>query len=247
MNHPAPDLLTLLDWSQRLARGEHCAEWKAWRESSPDAAWQWPRVALAVDLLDAGELPEMAAEDVAAWLDGGLSEDAAAAAEQCCWHSPAQLAEVASATSFRDPATLLAAPTEDLTRRLLELGPQPAMWRLDGAQKSLPVASPLPPPVAEQVPLAVVQPKPARPRRSADLPLWVLISAAALLLVALSGVIGWFATSSAPRGPGPGPVVEGPGERPAPPPPWPLPVPRPPEAPREPAPSSSPPQVESPQ
>jgi len=112
MNPQVPDILKLLSWSQRLAAGEPCAECQAWREQSPDAEWQWPRIALAGEMLEAGlardEDMEQTAEDVAAWIDGGLDKSQAAATTKSCWQSPAQLAEVASAASFRAESTLLA-------------------------------------------------------------------------------------------------------------------------------------------
>src|SRR5262245_26430364 len=229
MNHPAPDLLKLLDWSQRLARGERCAEWEVWSRSSPDAAWQWPRLALAAEMPDAGGLfaddqPELAAEDIAAWLDGGLSETEIAAAEQRCWQSPMQLAEVASAVRFRHPATLLAAPSDDLTRRLLELGPQSAKWRINGSAEPLPVASPLPPPIEERAEWPAVLPALTRPRKTADLPLWLLVTAAAMVLAVVSGAIGWFLAINVPRENTPRPVAASPDRTP-PPPPSPQPAP----------------------
>ena len=111
--------------------------------------------------LAAGEQPELAAEEIASWLDGRLGRS------QCCRcrrkpagnrrrSSPKSPAPSASAMNRRCWPTLRA----DLTQRLLELGPQPAKWRFDGVAAPLPVASPLPPPIVK--PDVSAQPRPVR-------------------------------------------------------------------------------------
>ena len=241
--NPAPDILKLLSWSQRLAAGEPCADWQAWREQSPDSQWQWPRIALSGEMLEAGlardEELDLTADNLAAWLDGGLEESQAADAAKSCWQSPAQLAEVASAANFRDESALLADASPGLTQRLLELGPQPAKWRLDGVAV-LPVAAPLPPPVIKAVPLVSVKPERLMRRADEKWPLWLMASAAALAAVIVTGAIGWFVLTPPPHRSNTPPIANGPPQPPPAPLPNPPPLPRPPEIPPKPAPAQSP-------
>lgn len=217
MNSPNPNLLTLLDWSRRLAAGTPCAEWEAWYATSPDAARQWERIVWAEELLATGMAPkdavELGAADVASYLEQSLSAEAVRQVEEVCWRSPAQLAELASAARFCQQATSLAEPSAALTGRLLEIGSRAigsragsraigsratnqassSKYRLVPAQSAEPLS-----PALE--PLVVKARRQVTHRQDNVLRHWPLAAAAAVLIVIVAGgAIGWFIGT--PKGP----------------------------------------------
>src|SRR5262245_43122256 len=103
-----PKLTTLLAWAQRLAAGKPCAEWEAWRASSPTAAAEWDQIVRARGLLDAGAAvnPRLAidAEELAELIEGRLDPAATRLVETVCCQSTAQLAEAISAVRFQNRA-----------------------------------------------------------------------------------------------------------------------------------------------
>ena len=105
MSKSNPNLMTLLGWADRLAAGERLADWEAWCGSSPAAAERWERIEAAEELLDDGDVAvdqesEISAEEIAAFLDGGLPVNEARRTEESCWQSTEALAEALSAVRF---------------------------------------------------------------------------------------------------------------------------------------------------
>src|SRR5262245_39583941 len=155
MNVSTPDLLTLLQWSERRAAGEPCAPWDVWRASSTDAAWKSKQIEQAQELLRGGRPPddvdsELSEEELAQFVDGRLASAEADRVEQGCWRSPAQLAEVVSALRFMSQP-----PYDDLSQslqaRLIAIVPAPTPERTNGKGSKFRLASAMavePPPVS---------------------------------------------------------------------------------------------------
>lgn len=124
MTPTSPSLTTLVDWLDQRP-----SSWKAWCDSSPDAARRAALLTDAAKKLEAGEwLGEpsgMSPELVAAYVDGKLSLPEAAQVEASCWSQPANLAEVISEWRFRRDHLVEAPPSRALSERLMALAPAP--------------------------------------------------------------------------------------------------------------------------
>jgi hypothetical protein len=217
---PAPNLLTLLDWADRLAAGESCADWERWLSSSPGAQEHWQCVLAAHNRLAAGEATAedspIGAELVAAFALGNLDAAEREAIEADCLRSPALLDEVASTDWFEREAS--AQPiSAALETRLLALAPparlavnipaQPAdntaaqptgnaLVRRNGHRTKLPVAKPLPPePPPPVAPALLIRSgrAPARRNMTVTLSAWQIAAAAGLVAVSLCAAALWLA------------------------------------------------------
>ncbi|MCI0360989.1 MAG: hypothetical protein L0211_21120, partial [Planctomycetaceae bacterium] len=223
-----PNLLTLLDWSHRRAAGQPCAEWEAWRASSPKAAREAEELMRVEKLLATGDAPlgatELGAADVAQLIEGQLSPEAAAQIEEICFRSPAELSEVASSVQFCRQLQELPEVSSDLTRRLVAIGPRAAERRTRRAMANGAGFQPARSAVAKPTSPSRVTPAIAvHPRRRVTSRVdhllrryWPLAAAAvALVAAAIGGVIGLSMLPSDGTNRVPVPVVRDHGDKPA--------------------------------
>jgi len=220
MNVSTPDLLTLLQWSERRAAGEPCAPWDVWCASSTDATWKSKRIEQAQELLRGGCPPdnvgsELSEEELAQFVDGRLASADADRVEQGCWRSPAQLAEILSTLRFLNQPHSNQT-SSDLEDRLIALAPPPALQRTNGKppifRLSSATAVETPPADAENV----VAPPIASAAAAGDQRLslrqfWPIVAATLLAAIVLSGLAGWFAGKWHYEGKSP-PMAHGPAE-----------------------------------
>src|SRR5262245_30151787 len=197
MNVSTPDLLTLLQWSERRAAGEPCAPWDVWCASSTDATWKSKQIEQAQELLRGGRSPndvdfELSEEELAQYVDDRLADADADRVEQSCWRSPAQLAEILSNLRFlNQPLSKQTSP--NLEARLIELAPPPAPQRTNGRPPKFRLASAT---VAEVAPADaenVVAPPIASTATTGELRFWPVVAVTLLGAIVLSGLAGWFA------------------------------------------------------
>lgn len=245
MNVAKPDLLTLVNWAERLAAGERCAPWEEWCATSSEAARKWARVIEAREFLASGEAetteePEISAEELAEFVEGHLEAADARRVEAACWRSIAQLAELLSTARFMNQSVGGEVPPQ-LESRLLALLPgkksqngreQPFLFRLEkGAgeedavqqetasapaaiQRSPWIAGELPPAVQVPPALVALAPRAAEPRPLASAWLWSAAATALVLVVLLSGMLGYLAATLRQRGKlSPQPIAVSPEDR----------------------------------
>jgi hypothetical protein len=243
---PNPNILTLLEWADRLAAGESCADWERWLESSSAAQDQWRSVLAAHDRLAAGEASTadspLGAELIAALVEGDLDQAEIDAIEAECLRSPALVDEIASSARFGAPASgepLSAA----LETRLVAL--VPAASYKNGHAAKLPVARPLPPELTDEsgspnvespTPIIRSGRSPGRRKLTVAWNSWQIAAAAGLLAVGLCALALWLATTTSAPQPNSPAVVKGgaqPGDHPQ---PRPQPAPRENPSPRDTAP-----------
>ncbi len=219
MNISKPDLLTLVSWAEQLAAGERCAPWEAWCASSSEAARTWARVVEARELLASGsedlaDEPEISAEELAEFVEGRLAEEDARRVEQACWRSIGQLAELLSAARFMNQSSVGEVPPQ-LEARLLALLPTPKpqngqgkpLFRLETAVSEQPLAGET---------LAATLPVDAESKyEQTDVNkwLWGLVAVALVLIVMLSGTIGYLAATWRSSGNLPKPIAGSPEDR----------------------------------
>jgi hypothetical protein len=218
MNGVKPDLLTLVSWAEQLASGERCAPWEAWCGSSSEAAKKWARVIEAREWLASGseelvEEQEVSAEELAAFVEGRLAVEDARRVEQACWKSIGQLAELLSAARFMNQSSVGEVPPQ-LESRLLALLPKsqnghgkPLLFRLEGAAGEQQVAGSRDA-SAPEVNLSSKDGGDAQNRL-----LWTLVGVALVLVIALSGTIGYLAATWRNSAVTPKQIVASPEER----------------------------------
>lgn len=204
MNGSKPDLLTLVNWAEKLAAGERCAPWEAWCASSSEAARKWARVIEAREFLasgsaDSGEEQELTADELAAFVEGRLAVDDARRVEQACWRSIGQLAELLSAARFMNHSAEIEVPAH-LETRLMALLPTPKPQNGHGTPRLFRIANSVSeadvdrgqPETSPAVAVAVAA-NFERPLASAWL--WSAAAAALMVVVVLSGTIGYLAAT----------------------------------------------------
>jgi hypothetical protein len=175
MTSANPNLMTVLGWAEQFAAGQPCTDAESWRSSSSEAAWKWQQVRLAQELLDRGEArqaTEIRADEIAELVDGPLDPATTLRLEADCWQSIGRLAEALSAYRFtKEPPVVTL--SNALEQRLTSLNPQV----LNGS--TIDYSTILPPPLPQN--------------KRAKHWQWPLIAAALLLVVMVSGAVGWLA------------------------------------------------------